>query len=426
MGNAIIALVTALTFLPGIVLDYIPFAQIISKKQKRILHAAYMVAVLLNAVYYWVVESTTGMTVGAAKLNFYIFSFSVLVINLLVIRGRVREILFTYGLVSIIDFTVLALATYVVHGLFKLNGLMDYMAVGLVSCMIYVLGFRGLRKLVKGTVQPFLSIDTGNYWHMLWLVPVTMYYSLILVAPVNNDAGTIGHISGCLLIALATVTLCHSMAKDYQRMVEKHAVDQQLNMQKEYYNELAERVEEARKTRHDFKHHMAVVRKFIETDDKSGLEAYYDELMRRNVKDAIPYTGNAAVDGVVYHYSQLAKEKGIRFSFTGTIDSRGVTDVDLCTLLGNALDNALTAADTAGENAYISVTADRLGLQRSVLIRNSFDGIVEKKENVFLSRKRKNAPGVGMSSMQSICDRYGVMMDVRVEGNTFNLLLLFP
>ena len=427
MGNTVFALVTAATFIPAILLGYIPFESIVSRKQKRMLCWLYAGSILLDALIYWIVDMTVGMTVGFAKVDIFVFALINTGIRILVIPGRIREHLFTYGLVAIINYTLLTVVSYVVHALFGLNGLTDHMAAGVGFCILFAVGYPWLSRLVRSTVQPFLSIDSGNYWHTLWMVPVAMYYAILLVAPGTNQQETFGHIFGCILIAVATVALCHAMAKDHQRMLEKQAVDQQLDMQKKYYMELAERVEDARRQRHDFKHHMAVVRNFIETDDKSGLEVYCDEMLRHNAGNgAIPYTGNAAVDGLVYHYSNLARERGIRFEFSGSVDSGAMADVDLCALLGNALDNALTAAAAAGNEPFIRVTADAQSGHGRVLVSNSFDGILEKDGDVFLSRKRHRVPGIGMRSMQTICDRYGVMMDARAEGETFNLLLIFP
>ena len=46
-----------------------------------------------------------------------------------------------------------------------------------------------------------------------------------------------------------------------------------------------------------------------------------------NVKIAIPYTGNAAADGILYHYALIAEENGIRFSVSGRLESEVRSEV---------------------------------------------------------------------------------------------------
>lgn len=39
-------------------------------------------------------------------------------------------------------------------------------------------------------------------------------------------------------------------------------------------------------------------------------------------------------------------------------------------------------------------------------VDNSFDGMILKKEEKILSRKRKDEAGIGIRSMQQICEKY--------------------
>ena len=120
----------------------------------------------------------------------------------------------------------------------------------------------------------------------------------------------------------------------------------------------------------------------------------------------IPYTGNAAADGVLYHYACIAKEENISFKVCCRLDKLSISDTDLCCLLGNALDNAVTACGRYDGERYITVASEKNQDMLLLTVDNSFDGMILKKEEKILSRKRKDEAGIGIRSMQQICEKY--------------------
>ena len=73
-------------------------------------------------------------------------------------------------------------------------------------------------------------------------------------------------------------------------------------------------MEAEHEVRHNFKHQLAALKGFLETGNTEELRQYCDTLENRllNITE-IPYTGNAAADGVLYHYACIAKEENISF-----------------------------------------------------------------------------------------------------------------
>jgi sensor histidine kinase regulating citrate/malate metabolism len=270
-------------------------------------------------------------------------------------------------------------------------------------------------------------MDSGDYWKRIWFLPLFLFAIAFFSAPMTTYSGDATVLLMHLALLATTVTMCNALSDDHAVMHKQLEMAEQLSAQTEHYHSMAERVMEARKSRHDFKHHMAAIRKFIDTDDKSGLEAYWDELQIFLHRDTgIPYTGNPALDGVLYRYTALTKQEGVKLDFSGVMEPLTVPDTDLCVLLGNALDNALTAAVTSKSDPHITVTATPGAGIQSLLISNTFDGVVQEKDGQFLSRKRENSPGIGLESIRSICDKYDAIMDIRYDSSTFLLLLVLP
>lgn len=144
------------------------------------------------------------------------------------------------------------------------------------------------------------------------------------------------------------------------------------------------------------------------------------------VSGEIPYTGNAAADGVVYHCLQSCGQEGVDFRYSGTIHSNGISDMDLCVLLGNALDNALAGCLTIPKNRSIQLICQSEKQVLSILVRNTFDGNIIQTNGEFQSRKQEGRIGVGMHSMQLVCSRYGGTMETVWDENHFTIMFLLP
>ena len=181
---------------------------------------------------------------------------------------------------------------------------------------------------------------------------------------------------------------------------------------------------EVRKIKHDTKHHNDVLRYYVDKNDKDGLYRYCKEMLCQTDDDIeIHYSGNSAIDGLIYRYTELAQKNDIDFKISGNLNAIDINDVDICVLLGNALDNAVTGCLTVQGERFISLSVRKDGGALTIMLQNSFDGVVSKNEDGILSRKRDNELGIGLFSMKSICEKYGGEMEVRHEDGTFSVML---
>lgn len=426
MGIGLLTFLTAFSFLGGILLRYIPFAELVTPKQKKLLLGIYAAALIVDGALVYHMCREGAFTIAWAKLNMIVFGILSVLANILVIRGKAAEHLFTYGLTALYNYMLLAAASFAVNkmaGVIKIN---TYMAELSCFCVLFMLCYPLGRILLRRTVTPFLTLECDDYWHTIWFVPVSMYYACVLAAPADQQFITPTQLIGQLCICIATVFLCRSIAGDHKRLNEKLALDAQLSDQRAHYAELSGKVLEARRMKHDFKHHIAAVYHYIETDDKTGLKDYCDQLVSQQEEGiSIPYTGNVAADGVFYRYIQMAKANGVHFKMSGVIKNNGIADVDLCVLLGNALDNAMNGCMTIQENRYIRVAAEATGQMLSLMVQNSFDGIVkETEEGRFLSRRRNNKAGIGLESIRQVCRKYDGSMEMQYDETTFTVCIL--
>lgn len=423
--NIIISLLCVLVHIPTLILRYIPFKEKVSKQKKRQLICWYTAGIILDFILcLWVLE-TGRMTITFYKFNMLAYCVAAGIANILIIKGYLKEHLFTFGLTALLVWLTFAIGAYVAEqvGYEMLgNGLIVETSVGFAIFLIFC---RWYIQLMRKTVTPFLDINSGDYWNNIWFIPIAMFLSGLFSHGLEEYTATPIQLFSRVVLGLATIVLCHRIAQDYKKMQEKIQLSQQLEMQKKYYESLTTAVEMEREMRHNFKHQLAALRGFLDTGNREELRQYCDSLESAllNIGE-IPYSGNAAADGVLYHYACLAKEKKIAFQVCCRLDQLSMSDIDLCCLLGNALDNAVTACETCDGKRYITITSEKNQDMLLLTIDNSFDGILLEKGEKILSRKRENREGIGIRSMRQICEKYNGICRFEAEEEQFEASFL--
>lgn len=416
-----------LSYIWGIRFRYAPFAGIIEPPLRRRLIHFYVGLLVVNFVLLGLSISFFGLNAKTIQLNGFLIAVIVILTNRKMVKGRWKEHLFVFGIVESCSYLILSIPILLVDLLGGFTGYGAYLIGLVIYDLLFLALFRPVRNLLRSTVEPFLSLDTGNYWTSVWFLPVGIYFGMVFNAFSNMDVMTLPRLISRIFLSVTMLMLCLSIANDHRRMARDKQTREQLLDQKVHYAQLQNQVELARKNAHNYMHHIAAIRSLTEEADLDRLRAYCDELTREyGFRDRIPYSGNPAADGVIYRYIKLARENQIDFQYQGLIKSCCLSDLDLCVLLGNALENALAGCMTINSGRQIRLITDNGDGLLSILVTNTFDGEVRTCDDVFLSRKRTNQPGIGMESMHDICERCGGTIQTQWTDDRFHILFLLP
>ena len=201
---------------------------------------------------------------------------------------------------------------------------------------------------------------------------------------------------------------------------------QNLAMQKEQHKTMMDAIAGERAFRHDLRHHISVLHEFADADDTEALKRYFSDLESGlPVKFAGTFCENAAADAVIRHYEAEAKLAGVDFISSVQIgEDMTVSDVDLCVIFGNCLENALEACkrQESGET-YIKVSAGVSVGVFAVTIENSFNGVLKTTPGGFLSSKRPQE-GIGTASVQAIAKKYEGRVSFETDDGVFRASIL--
>lgn len=142
----------------------------------------------------------------------------------------------------------------------------------------------------------------------------------------------------------------------------------------------------------------------------------------------ILYTKNNALNAILNFYATEAKNEEIDVSFSIDIDKwQMLSDVELCTITGNLLENAIDAAKNAEDKErFIELTmTTRGGCWLYIVETNGFDGNIKMKSGEYYSSKR-NGRGLGIASIKSTVEKYGGKTEFSHQGHEFYVNIAIP
>ena len=280
-------------------------------------------------------------------------------------------------------------------------------------------------------MEPFLFFESMNYINAVCYIPVIFFILQIIDYLGNSSTSTgISQFIYNLFSGFFMVVISVSVLSSQGNLKKSRLAESQMIRQEVHDKEHETRIEESRKMRHDIKYIISAIQRFIDLDDKEGLLEFSQQLARKNDVESnmIPYTGNLAVDGVIYSYINCCALNNIEFKYSGTVPASAIDSMDICILIGNALENAYTAClRLESGKGKIRLLCKRETNFLSIVVQNTFDGQLKfSDDKTMLSMKRDNEIGIGLLSMKSICDRYGGVMEYNWTDDTFNIMFMIP
>ena len=183
--------------------------------------------------------------------------------------------------------------------------------------------------------------------------------------------------------------------------LEKQQMKNEIDMQ--YLDLLEMKNREMQILTHDYKNHLAAIRDMSSSEEV----AEYIDKMNDEIKTANSAcnSGNHMLDILINKYVAECYSKNIDFTYDVKLCNLNyVESFDLVTILGNALDNALEAAEKS-EEKKISFSTKRVNTYDTIIIENSCD--IPPDSKLKTTKKNQSSHGLGMKSIAKTLKKYG-------------------
>lgn len=302
------------------------------------------------------------------------------------------------------------------------SGLGRYL--GMVGTNIIYLWLIGLMHRIINKKIRELPI---KYWILIIVIPIISIFLLQTMLDGFVGSNTYSYVSlgvslaGIIFINLAMFNFFESF-EDKIKLKYLETIKQQ---EQENYKLLTLSYKQVREFKHDIENQFLVLNDMLENNDTDSAKEYLVKLSSFvRLANRLCYTGNNAVDSIVNIKGSLAQTYGIEFICkVNIITNIKADELELCRIIGNALDNAIEGCQRAGvshKHIWISLMEEREKL--FIVITNTSDKV---DTSVLTSTKKEQGlHGIGINSIKSSVDRLGGLVSFDYDDGFFKLNIM--
>jgi sensor histidine kinase regulating citrate/malate metabolism len=229
--------------------------------------------------------------------------------------------------------------------------------------------------------------------------------------------------AGLIVFAVSIIKISISEA---EKRTTIDMLSKQVENEIKYYEKINTIYGEFRSFRHDFKNHLICLRSLIDAEEKNKAMEYIDDIEALSSVEKKQYnTGNIIIDALMNDKNDRAATVNTKIVFSGMVPTAGISNVDLCIIMANAIDNAIEACgkDTSEKPKEIKVNADFKQGYFFFTITNPIFETVEIKSNktIATSKSDKDHHGFGVSNILRVVQKYDGEADLSADDKQFTL-----
>ena len=376
----------------------------------------FMTLMLTSGMVIWLGDNNFAMT-----LPFYLVGFLAATEGDLLGRITVGGVFFCF----IMSVCAMADTYFIPLDRFGYYEIVSRLVRPLVFGLFYLIFYRHLKG---GTIQ--LPHHLWKLCAGLTILPFATLSVLILPAYWMPESILLHHLNwfqGAVILPislLSSLVLLRSILvlAEYETKAQAAVLAE---MREVYYRGLKREETQVRTLRHDLRNHLSAAIGLLERGEAEKASQYLLELAdSQALHSSRRICDNEIVNVVVASkWEEMEQRKilaDIQILLPPTLP---IADTDLCALLGNALDNAIEAAEKS-EDKYLFI---RCKVERGLFmlrVENSLAG--ELHTDLSTTKKDKKLHGFGLSGMREIVARYGGFLEAGGTEGVFELIVTIP
>ena len=279
-----------------------------------------------------------------------------------------------------------------------------------------------------------IPIETKS-WYYLWIIPATFYltwyYHLYFMG--DDDllvALDVHHALFLVIINLGAFVVYHTAIlllfeqKKSAQLAQKNYL---MSLREIQHENLQQRINEARRVKHDVHHHTHLIREYLRAGKLQELETYLDQYSASVAKtQAIQYCQHYATNSLLGCFAQQAQQCGVTMDvFVQLPKEICLPETTLSVLLGNLLENAIDASKevTDGER---KVTV-RGKVENGFVffdVSNNYSGNLKKTKNGEYLSTKAEGHGVGLNSVAQLVSYHNGVFETDSSDHVFRVSVM--
>ncbi len=230
------------------------------------------------------------------------------------------------------------------------------------------------------------------------------------------------------IAALAVIAgLIVFLRKTMYNIIDKRIERFQSELIEKQVREIQNMYRQVRGWRHDYRNHIQNMKIQLAEKNYDKLDSYLSELAEDlNTVDTVIKTGNVMADAILNSKLQSAEKLNVALNVKANIPEKlPLSDVELCAVMGNLLDNAIEACANLSENErFMRIYIGQLKGQFYMSVQNSA-GKVKKLGGEYMSTK-EGEHGYGLFRIDRVAKKYSGYVNRQNEEGIFATEIMLP
>lgn len=236
-----------------------------------------------------------------------------------------------------------------------------------------------------------------------------------------------GFIAGGIA-ALIFVLLEYLLQRIMKREEDKTIIYQN-KLMKQQMDEIENIYMTMRGWRHDYHNHLQSLKGYLSLNKVEQMKNYLNELETDlDSIDTLYHSGNLQLDSILNAKLAIAEKGQIRIHCDASIPPQlHVSDLDLCVILGNLLDNAIESCRKIKDpdERFIRVYIGILKKQLYISITNATSETVKQRTDHYFTTKRGDH-GHGLKRVDQVVKKYDGYLNRQNEPGVFATEIVLP
>ncbi len=353
----------------------------------------------------------------AAEATDLITVASAMILPYLALRPKKKLTFALIGLVlcSTVDYASSLAMSFVPRETPALSKAVSFGCLLVLSALIHAAG----RK--SSLPEDFTDTISPAFYAVVFAAEFSSYYKVLL----SKDSSFYVGVSNVLtLLSAAMVVACFTyIVFQYANLSHRQKeAEQQLEAELKHYEDMMKKNRDIRRFRHDYRNNLFALGTLVKAERNGEALTYIEDLTGRlNETQSSFVTGNYLADAILAEKAETAAAQKTGLTFSGTIPAQGIRNSDLCTMLSNALDNAIRAcADQPGSTITFTSTEKPGGVV--FVFSNPVKQKVTIKNNAIKTTKKDSANhGLGLSNIKKAAKRCDGSVKLDCTEDTFTI-----
>ena len=226
-----------------------------------------------------------------------------------------------------------------------------------------------------------------------------------------------------IVLVILMFSMMISLIKKNEKIRESEIIKAKQQYMQYYIDNASEQYETIRKIRHDIKNQMSALEYMLENDEYEDAKKFIGNSNAYIVsQEPVVNTDNVMVNAIINSKLTTASAMGITVTCFSVKTFEGIDDHDLCSLLSNSIENALTACleDDESKTKMLSVKITFDEGVYTFLVSNSISSSVLTNNPQLLTTKQdKTTHGLGTKIINEIANKYNGRCDFFEENGIF-------